>query len=164
VQVLDAVISCDKAVAYRAVQCTAILAEAHDLTAPKMVKARSANLTLRLNPAVRETLNQLSAREGSTQTAVLERLITAAWENPEGYYLRSAAINSFTAAALARVVLGVVVADRPQLMEALSVVDGVSRGLFGGLPPPPSDALGFDGADPRVESLLGAYGFFDPLE
>ena len=125
---------------------------------------KRSNLTVRLDPLARVALQELAIRERSTQTAVLERLIMAAVQNPDGYYLRSAAINAFTAAALARVVLGVVAGDRPQLMAALGVVDGVSRGLFGDLPPPPSDALGFDGADPRVELLLGAYGLFDPSE
>jgi predicted DNA-binding protein len=164
VQPLDTDIFCDKTVAYQAVQCTAIVPEAHALAAPKMAKARSANLTLRLNPDVRETLNQLSAREGATQTALLERLITTAWENPEGYYLRAAAINSFTAAALSRIVLGIVAAEQPRLLAALEVVDKLSRGMFGPLPPVPPEAAGFDGPDERIAALLEAFGDFDPAQ
>ena len=164
VRPLDTVISRDKTGTYQAVQCTAIVPEAHELATPKMAKARSANLTLRLDPAVRETLNQLSAREGATQTAVLERLITAAWENPEGYYLRAAAINSFTAAALSRIVLGIVAAEQPRLLAALEVVDKLSRGMFGPLPPAPPEAAGFDGPDERIAALLEAFGDFDPAQ
>jgi len=120
------------------------------------------NLTVRLDPLARVALQQLAIRERSTQTAVLERLILGAVQNPDGYYLRSAAINSFTAAALARVLLGVIASGHPDLTAALGVVDGVSRGLFGDLPPPPSDAPGLDDPDPRVESLLDAFGLMDP--
>jgi len=120
------------------------------------------NLTIRLDPLARAALQQLAIRERSTQTAVLERLILAAQQDPDGYYLRSAAINSFTAAALARVLLGVIAPDHPQLTAALSVVDGVSRGLFGDLPPPPAEAPGVDAPDPRVTSVLDAFGLLDP--
>ena len=122
------------------------------------------NLTVRLDPLARAALKRLAIRERSTQTAVLERLVMAALDNPDGYYLRSAAINSFTAAALARVLLGVLAPDHPQLSAALGVVDGVSRGMFGDLPRPPSDALGLDEADPRVVSVLDAFGLLDPPE
>ena len=122
------------------------------------------NLTVRLDPVARAALQQLALREGVTQTAVLERLIMAAVQDPDGYYLRSAAINSFTAAALARVVLGVVATDRPQLAAALGAVDQVSRKLFGGLPPPPSGADVADEPDPRVASVLGAFGLLDATE
>jgi len=122
---------------------------------------KTANLTIRLDPLARTALRKLAIRERSTQTAVLERLVMAALENPDGYYLRSAAINSFTAAALARVVLGVVAADYPQLSAALGVVDGLSRGLFGDLPAPPKEARGIDEPDERVESVLSAYGLLD---
>ena len=120
------------------------------------------NLTIRLDPLARAALQQLAIRERSTQTAVLERLILAAEQNPDGYYLRSAAINSFTAAALARVLLGVIAPDHPQLTAALGVVDGVSRGLFGDLPPAPAEAPGVDEPDPRVTSVLDAFGLLDP--
>lgn len=122
------------------------------------------NLTIRLDPLARAALQQLAIRERSTQTAVLERLILAAQQDPDGYYLRSAAINSFTAAALARVLLGVIAPDHPQLTAALGVVDGVSRGLFGDLPPAPTEAPGLDEPDPRVTSVLDAFGLLDPPE
>ena len=122
------------------------------------------NLTIRLDPLARAALQQLAIRERSTQTAVLERLILAAVENPDGYYLRSAAINSFTAAALARVLLGLVASGHPELTAAIGVVDGVSRGLFGDLPPPPGEAPGLEDPDPRVESLLAAFGHLDPVQ
>ena len=131
------------------------------MVAPKKAAARSANLTLRLNPAVRETLNRLSDREGATPTAVLERLITTAWDNPEGYYLRAAAINSFTAAALSRIVLGLVATEQPRLAAAMEVVDRLSRGMFGALPSPPPEAAGIDGPDERIAALLEAFGIFD---
>ena len=133
--------------------------------APSMKRIpKRANLTIRLDPLARTALQQLALRERSTQTAVLERLILAAVQDPDGYYLRSAAINSFTAAALARVVLGVVAADHPELTAALGVVDGVSRGLFGDLPAPPGDELGPDESHPRVEAILDAFSLLDRTE
>lgn len=131
---------------------------------PIKASPKRPNLTIRLDPLARAALQQLAIRERSTQTAVLERLIMAAEQNPDGYYLRSAAINSFTAAALARVLLGVIAPDHPQLTAALGVVDGVSRGLFGDLPPAPAEAPGVDEPDPRVTSVLDAFGLLDPPE
>ena len=131
--------------------------------APKSSQ-RPANLVARISPAAKAALERLAIRSGQTQAAVVERLIITAEENPDGYYLRSAAISAFTAAALARVVLGVVAADHPQLTDALGVVDGVSRGMFGNLPRPPSDTLGLGDADPRVVSVLDAFGLLDPPE
>jgi predicted DNA-binding protein len=132
-------------------------------TAPK-TSPRQANLVARISPAAKAALEQLAERSGQTQAAIVDRLILAAVENSDRYYLRSAAINAFTAAALARVILGVVAADYPQLTAALGVVDGVSRGLFGEVPPPPEDALGMDEADPGVALVLGAFGLLDPQQ
>jgi hypothetical protein len=134
------------------------------MKSPAKSPQRAANLVARISPAAKTALEDLAARSGQTQAAVVDRLIIAAAENPDGYYLRSAAISAFTAAALARVLLGVVASDHPQLTDALGVVDGVSRGLFGNLPRPPSDTLGLDEADPRVASILDAFGLLDPSE
>ena len=131
---------------------------------PPKSSQRPANVVARVSPAAKAALERLAIRSGQTQAAVVERLIITAEENPDGYYLRSAAISAFTAAALARVVLGVVASDHPQLTDALGVVDGVSRGLFGNLPRPPSDTLGVDEPDPRVASVLDAFGLLDPPE
>lgn len=131
---------------------------------PPKSSQRPANLVARVSPAAKAALERLANRSGQTQAAVVEQLIITAEENPDGYYLRSAAISAFTAAALARVVLGVVASDHPQLTDALGVVDGVSRGLFGSLPRPASDSLGLDESDPRVASLLDAFGLLDPPE
>jgi len=49
---------------------------------------KRSNLTVRLDPLARVALQKLAIRERSTQTAVLERLIMAAVQNPDGYYLR----------------------------------------------------------------------------
>ena len=125
---------------------------------------RRANLVARISPAAKAALETLAGRSGQSQAAVVERLIIRAMEDPDGYYLRSAAINSFTAAALARVVLGVVAADHPQLAAALGVVDGVSRGLFGDLPAPPGEVLSPDEPHPRVEAILDAFSLLDPTE
>ena len=126
--------------------------------------AKGVNLTIRLDPLARTALQRLAMRERSTQTAVLERLILAAVEDPDSYYLRSAAISSFTAAALARIVLGVVTADHRQLTAALSVVDGVSRGLFGNTPAPPGDVMVSDEPHPRVQAILDAFNLLDQRE
>jgi len=123
--------------------------------------ARHANLVARVSPQAKAGLERLAAASGRTQAAVIEGLIAKALEDPDSYYLRAAAINAFTAAALARVVLGTVAADDAQLRAALSVVDNVSRGLFGDLPPPPKDARGPDAPDERIEALLDAYGLLD---
>jgi hypothetical protein len=134
------------------------------MKSPPRSPQRQANLVARISPAAKTALEHLAARSGQTQAAVVDRLIITAAENPDGYYLRSAAISAFTAAALARVLLGVVASDHAQLTDALGVVDGVSRGLFGNLPRPPSDTPGLDDPDPRVVSLLGAFGLLDPPE
>ena len=131
------------------------------LNPPAKSPARHANLVARVSPEAKAGLERLAASSGRTQAAVIEGLIAKALEDPDGYYLRSAAISAFTGAALARIVLGMVAADHGQLRAALSVVDNVSRGLFGDLPPPPKDARGPDAPDERIEALLDAYGLLD---
>jgi|GEM_PF-4451082 predicted DNA-binding protein len=123
--------------------------------------ARHANLVARVSPEAKAGLERLAAGSGRTQAAVIEGLIAKALEDPDGYYVRAAAISAFTAAALARVTLGTVAADDAQLRAALSVVDSVSRGLFGELPPPPKAVPGLTAPDERIEALLDAFGLLD---
>jgi len=131
------------------------------MTPPAKPSARHANLVARVSPQAKAGLERLAEKSGRTQAAVIEGLIARALEDPEGYYLRSAAISAFTAAALARVTLGVVAGDHEQLRAALSVVDNVSRGLFGELPAPPGEAVGLEAPDERIEAVLGAFGLLD---
>ena len=128
---------------------------------PAKPPQRHANLVARISEPAKTQLERLADQSGQTQAAVVERLILATLADPDSYYLRSAAINAFTAAALARVVLGVVASDHPQLSAALEAVDGVSRGLFGELPPAPDQADNLGRADPRVASVLNAFGLLD---
>jgi predicted DNA-binding protein len=134
------------------------------LKPPAGKSSKHANLVARVSPEAKAALKQLAANSGQTQAAIVDRLIIAAIDNPDGYYLRSAAISAFTAAALARVTLGIVAGDRAQLMTALHVIDNVAKGLFGELPPRPADAHGIEISDSRVEALLEAFGFFDATQ
>ena len=122
---------------------------------------KHANLVARVSPGAKAALKRLAADSGQTQAAIVDRLIIQAIDNPDGYYLRSAAISAFTAAALSRITLGIVAGERGQLMAALQVADNVAKGLFGELPPRPADVHGVETSDSRVEAILEAFGFFD---
>ena len=98
---------------------------------------KHANLVARVSPEAKAALKRLAADSGQTQAAIVDRLIIQAMDNPDGYYLRSAAISAFTAAALSRITLGIVAGERALLMHGIQT------------------------SDSRVEALLEAFGFFD---
>lgn len=126
-----------------------------------MVGTPSAKTSFRLSALAHSRLTELAKQHGRTRADYVELLIHKAWDDPDGYYLRATAIQSYVSTCLANIFLDLwcehspeMTARRDQLTEeALRQ----SVGLFGAFPPRPLDLPAPDGVDPRVAALMAAF-------
>lgn len=117
---------------------------------------RHARLTIRMSKQGVAALDRVAARRGVSRADCLEQLVRNADADPEGYYLRKAAMNSFMAAMVSAAVAKEVLGDKARSVLSTVMADGES--LMGPLPAPPPEVLAQAETDERLRWLLEAYG------
>ena len=118
---------------------------------PKIVKTSFSS-----DAMTAERLQVLADRSGMSVSNFLSHLVNRAWEDPDGYYLRTAAIQSWTAAAMATMT-AFKAFGQAEFVQVLAKVDDDAKTLFGYLPEPPAEFGGRRVADPRIRAIIDAY-------
>lgn len=133
-----------------------------------MAKSALTSSSFRLTPEARRKLADMAARAGQSQATFLEGLVHKAAADPDGYYLRTAAMQSFVAAALAKFCMELITGDEPeptrQRERILARITRETIGLFGPLPAPPPAAKGVEAQNEVVRALFDAYGVDRPYD
>lgn len=112
--------------------------------------------TYSLSPTSRERLAVLAAREGTSHTAVIERLVAKEFADDDGYVLRSAAFQGFMSnAMLMHLVVKLLGPEKVQ--EIVAHVEELAPQIYGPVPRRPFDTDMPLDADPRVQALFAAF-------
>ena len=121
-----------------------------------MAAARSTSVTLRMSKDGAERLKATAKREKVSQSVLVERLLESTADDPNGYYLRAAAVHSWASMTLLTVLVNHTFGGSTPVV--LENVEELSRGLFGPLPEVPKEASKLQRIDPRIKAILEAYG------
>ncbi len=121
-----------------------------------MPAPRNARLTVRLSKDGLKALDRVAERKGVSRTDCLEQLVRNADANPDGYYLRMSALNSWISAMLSNAIAFEVLKDRA--VPVIRQIQADGHGVVGALPPPPPEILAMAEEDDRIRWLLEAYG------
>ncbi len=116
---------------------------------------------VRLSPGANAALRKLAAREGRTISNMAETLIANALDDPDGYYLRLAAHQSWLGAMLALNQLHASLGQEECARRVGGIVEQ-SKKLFGEPPRIPNDH--FDGTEPNpvIAAMLELGGVRPP--
>ncbi len=116
----------------------------------------SAHCTVRVNSMCLHDLKALAAKENRSIGNMIEMLVKRAKNDPDGYFLRMAAMQSYIAAMTSLNLMARFV-DEEEQIRIVKDVGIQARQVYGGMPRPPAEVHDPKNKNALVEAFLDVY-------
>lgn len=116
----------------------------------------SAHCTVRVNSMCLHDLKALAAKENRSIGNMIEVLVKRAKDDPDGYFLRMAAMQSYIASVGVLNLIGELLNDEG-VARATDAIGLEARQFYGGFPKPPAEVHSPKNKNTLVEAFLDVY-------